>query len=279
MNFLDYLTGFMETWPAYVAPPFLLKRLTRFELSVPLKYQADGVLTVSDTLADHFRAAGYPSERIKPIYFGFDADLFPMRQASQAPPAERPVVVMHGSFDQHHLKHVALEGLVYAAKRQPALVFRFVGRETPSLLGFVARLKQAVPQAQVELTGFTPYAEVARHLQSATMGIVPYEESNGTHCAFVAKIVEYLAVGLPVVSTPIQSAMRYFQNEPLARFAAFNGERFGQEILNWLPVPLAQQMAWAAPASARVRRELDWRVISRNAADFLERTAAEKMFS
>ena len=125
----------------------------------------------------------------------------------------------------------------------------------------------------MELTGFTPYAEVARHLQTATMGIVPYEESTGTHCAFVAKIVEYLAVGLPVVSTPIQSARRYFANEPLARFAEFNGERFGQEILNWLEVPLAQQMEWAGPVSRRVQAELDWRVISRNAAEFVEKVA------
>jgi hypothetical protein len=36
--------------------------------------------------------------------------------------------------------------------------------------------------------------------------MVPYEESTGTHCAFVAKIVEYLATGLPVASTRIRSA-------------------------------------------------------------------------
>lgn len=274
LNFLDYLTGFMETWPPYVAPPFLLKRLERFELSLPRRYGVDGVMTVSDTLADYFKNSGYPAEKIKPIYFGFDADLFPMRAARQAPPPERPVVVMHGSFDQHHLGRVALEGLAYAARRQPALVFRFVGKETPSLRAFAGRLKQAAPGANVELTGFTPYREVAKHLQTATMGIVPYEESTGTHCAFVAKIVEYLAVGLPVVSTPIQSARRYFANEPLARFAAFDGEQFGQEILNWLSVPLAQQMEWAEPASRRVRAELDWRVISRNAAAFVERVGA-----
>ena len=42
-------------------------------------------------------------------------------------------------------------------------------------------------------------------------GIVPYEESAGTHCAFVAKVVEYVASGLPAVSTPLESIRRYLQ--------------------------------------------------------------------
>src|ERR1041384_558962 len=76
MNFLDYLTGFMETWPRYLAPRSFIRTLERFELSMPNRYQADGVLTVSDTLADYVARAGYPRERIRPIYYGYDAKLF-----------------------------------------------------------------------------------------------------------------------------------------------------------------------------------------------------------
>jgi hypothetical protein len=36
---------------------------------------------------------------------------------------------------------------------------------------------------------------------------------------------------------------------------------------------LEQQTAWAATASPRVHRELDWKTICSNAADFLELTA------
>lgn len=258
MNFLDYLTGFMETWPPYIAPPFLLRHLKRFEVSLPRRYQVDGLLSISDTMADHVRAAGYPAERIQPIYFGFDGAAFPLRQPQDAPPPERPVVVMHGSFDQHHLGRIALQALTLAARKRPELVFRFVGRETPTLKNFAARLRTAVPQINIELTGFTPYTEMAKCLKTASVGIVPYEESSGTHCAFVAKIVEYLGVGLPVVSTAIQSAKRYFELEPMAKFVPFEGAAFGQEILRWLEMPLAQQNAWATAASAKVHRDLDW---------------------
>ena len=69
-NFLDYLTGFMETWPAFLAPPPALRVLKNFELSIPKRYGVDGVLTVSDTLADFFVEAGlstgtYPTDLLR----------------------------------------------------------------------------------------------------------------------------------------------------------------------------------------------------------------------
>jgi glycosyltransferase involved in cell wall biosynthesis len=266
MNFLDYLTAFMETWPRYVAPRPAVNALKRFEVNLPKRYDADAVLTVSDTLADYFRATGYPSEKIKPIYFGFDSQLFPFRET---PPPKDPVVVMHGSLDQHHLQKIAVEAVAIVSREMPEVTFRFVGHRTGTLESFLARVRVAAPSAKIEATGFVPYSEVVKHLQSATVGMVPYEESTGTHSAFVAKIVEYLAVGLPAVSTPLNSAVRYFGKEPMVRFAEFNGEAFGRRLLEALRAP--HDIEAARRASERVRRELDWRTISRNAVDFAER--------
>jgi glycosyltransferase involved in cell wall biosynthesis len=272
MNFLDYLTGFMETWPAYLAPPPLLKLLTRFELSIPRRYDADAVLTVSDTLADYFAGVGYPRERILPIYFGFDGDLFRFRDsgAGHGDPAH-PTIVMHGSLDHHHLRTIALDAMSHVVQAKPEVVFKFVGHRTGALDHFLKQVEQRIPAARIETTGFVPYSEVAKHLADATVGIVPYEESKGTHCAFVAKIVEYLAIGLPVVSTPLNSAQRYFGKEPMVRFSEFNGTSFGQQILSWLREPPAARQHLARAASERVKAELDWRAISQKAVDRVER--------
>jgi glycosyltransferase involved in cell wall biosynthesis len=271
MNFLDYLTGFMETWPPYLAPPPLLRVLKRFELSLPSRYQADGILTVSDTLADFFAESGYPRTRIQPIYYGYDATLFPLRSSLPKPDAP-PVVVMHGSLDHHHLRDIGLKAFARVSARRPDVVFKIVGKRTAALDHFVSRAQREAPAAKIESTGFVPYSEVARYLADATVGIVPYEESVGTHCAFVAKIVEYLAVGLPVVSTPLKSARRYFDKEPMIRFSKFEGDSFGDEVLAWLGQSPAAYRDRAAAASERVQRELDWRTISRKALDFVERT-------
>jgi len=271
MNFLDYLTGFMETWPRYLAPRGFIRALERFELSLPLRHQADGVLAVSDTLSDYFAQTGYPRERILPIYYGYDAKLFrPAEPAGSAESGKSCVVVMHGSFDQHHLGAIAMEALAYVREKKPGVRFKFVGQQTPALSKFRRKMEAAIPGLQIECTGFVPYAEIVRHLANAAVGIVPYEESTGTHCAFVAKIVEYLGVGLPVVSTPLNSARRYFGSEPAVRFSEFNGESFGQQIVSWLDTPLEQRRSLGRAASQRVQVELDWGAISKKAIDFVE---------
>jgi glycosyltransferase involved in cell wall biosynthesis len=263
MNFLDYLTAFMETWPAYVIPRPAVNALKRFEISLPNRYRADGVLTVSDTLADYVRATGYDSKRIHPIYFGFDSQLFPFRNA---PPPPQPVVVMHGSLDQHHLQKIAVEAVATVSREAPEVTFRFVGHRTGTLENFLKRVSAIAPNTKIETPGFVPYEKVAAQLSSATVGMVPYEESTGTHCAFVAKIVEYLAIGLPVVSSPLNSAVQYFKNEPTVRFAKFDGANFGRRLIEALRAPYSIDAARAA--SERVRRELDWGAISRRAVDF-----------
>ncbi len=273
MNCLDYLTAFMETWPAYVAPPPLLAILKRFELSLPQRYHADAVLTVSDTLADYFAQTGFSRSRILPIYYGYDADLFPLRTV--VPPAQPPIVIMHGSLDKHHLQQIAQDAIAIVAADRPETIFRFVGHVSPTLQQFLARTQTRCPNVRLETTGFIPYDRIAAELAKAHLGIVPYEESTGTHCAFVAKIVEYLAVGLPVVSTRLRSASQYFANESRVSFTGFSGNEFGTAILQKLSTADNTGPTEAAEASARVRMNLNWRSISARALDFSERAATQ----
>jgi glycosyltransferase involved in cell wall biosynthesis len=276
MNFLDLLSGFMETWPRYLAPPMLIQALERFELSLPTRYRAAGVLTVSDTLADLFASAGYSRERLRPIYYGYDSGRFPLSARIGANEPDAPVIVMHGSFDRHHLGLIALEAIRVVVSAKPNVQFRFVGKETPGLKRFCQQAMESIPEVRIEGTGFVPYEDMSSRLSDASVGIVPYEESTGTHCAFVAKIVEYLGVGMPVVSTPLNSARRYFGNEPAVRFSEFNGESFGRRILSWFDEPLESRRQLGRAASERVRRELDWSVICKKAVDFVEKIAQQQ---
>jgi glycosyltransferase involved in cell wall biosynthesis len=270
MNFPDLLTGFMETWPGYVAPKPLVRTLMRYEISLPIRYGVDGVLAVSNELAGRFRERGFPREKVLPIFYGYDATKFPFR--IRATLDDRPaVVVMHGSFDAHHLGEIAFGAIRHVTQNRPGTVFRFIGRRTPALEQLLSRAQKEIPGFKPEVTGFVPYAEVAGHLAVASVGIVPYEESAGTHCAFVAKVVEYVAVGLPTVCTRLKSIQSYFDGDPLVRFAEFNGLDFGQKILGWLDQSPLQWQLDACTSAARVETELDWQPLCGRAIDFVEK--------
>ena len=269
MNFLDFLTGFMESWPAWAMPRFVLRRLMAYELSLPKRHDADAVLTVSDELARRFAETGYAADRLLPIRYGHDAKLFQPRTENREPRTEHlGTVAMHGSFDTHHLGPIAIRAITNIALAKPETHFLFIGRETDAVKKLAKRVFAAAPLAKLECTGFVPYGEVAQRLGQAGVGIIPYESSSGTHCAFVAKLVEYAALGLPVVSTPLAGVKSFFGDEPSVRFSTFDGGQFANDVIDLLdnPPPRAESERLAR----RVAAKLDWPVICAKAVDRLE---------
>jgi len=270
MNFLDHLTGFMESWPRWLMPRSVLRRLMAYELSLPQRHDADAVLTVSDELAERFAQMGFDEDRLLPIYFGHDAELF---RLSTEPKPDVPTVVMHGSFDRHHLGPIALDAIVAVSQARPETRFLFVGRETGALRGLLRKIRKRAPGAHLECTGFVHYQEIAGQLGRAHAGIIPYESSSGAHCAFVAKLVEYLAMGLPVVSTPLAGVQRYFEGTESIRFSEFDGRQFAQDLLDVLENP--PSAAVLEKAATSVACKLDWSTICDRAVDRLELVVEE----
>lgn len=269
LNFLDYLTGFMEAWPAVFTRTGFVRALNRYEMSIPTRFGADGILTVSEPLAERFMAQGFPRDRILPLLYGYDSAAF--RPPAEPPPEGPPLILMHGSFDKHHLGPIARDAVAYIHERRPDARFRFVGRETPNLVAFEAAIRRRCPGISIECPGFVQYANVARMLPEATVGIVPYEESQGAHCAFVAKAVEFLACGVVVASTPLENLTRHFAAEQAIRFSGFTARSFAERVLDWLETPREQRLALGRAAAARVAAELDWGTLARKAVDFAER--------
>jgi len=274
LNFLDYLTGFMETWPAVFTRSGLVAGLNRYERSLPRRFRADGVMTVSAPLAERFMATGYPKERIRVIQYGYDSNLFRPETGSDVGSGRTgsptPTIVMHGSFDTHHLGPIARDTLLHLHARRPELRFRFLGKQTPALERLAREVRAAAPGIPLELTGFIPYAEMAGALRGATVGLVPYEESQGVHCAFVAKAVEYLGCGIPCVSTPLENLSRYFADQPAIRFSGWTGLSMAEAVLGLLDLPEDERRALGRSAAVRVAARLDWKVVAGQAAGFIE---------
>jgi len=276
MNFLDLLFGFTEVWKPKYLYKLIAPGLVKFELNIPVRAGAEYVFTVSDVLKEKFVQAGFSSERISSIYFGFDSELFKPLGFATRPGQERPVIVMHGSFDEHHLGSIAFECITTLAKRNPQFTFRFIGPCTKALQRLLLKTRATVPNIQIETTGFVPYQKVAEILKDATVGIVPYEESSGAHCAFVAKIVEYAGMALPVASTPLAGIKRWFNNCPTVKFAdSFNGKALADCVLELLRMPRDKVIQESMSLAIRVKEKLDWRVISRNAVDLVENCVAK----
>ena len=268
LNELDLLTGYLEKWPLGRVLPGMAAMAKRWELRMPVRYQADVVLAVSDALRDRLVRAGVSPDRVCAIYYGYDASAF---RFQEEPSPRSGWVVMHGSFDYHHLGPIAREAVLRVLAQRSESRFRFVGVMTPSLKRLLDRVKARGWGDRVEATGFVPYERVPSLLREASVGIVPYEDSEGAQCAFVAKVVEYLGLGMPVVSTDLEGIRRYFAGRtPLLRWTAMDPAAFAEGVLEWLEKAETLRRQAARETSRWVARELDWSAVCRRAVDFME---------
>lgn len=276
LNYLDCLTGYFDAWPAWTGARLWAQPLTNWELTAPQRWQAAGVLTISDTLKDEFVRRGYPAEKIVSIYYGFDETVFFPAAEAASPPASAPVVAMHGSFDYHHLGAIARDAMLTVLAALPQTQFRFIGPETTALRSLLAEVRRVQPDARLECTGFVPYRDVGAQLRSATVGMIPYAASGGSRFTVAAKAIEFAACGLPFAATGMEGTQRFFKDIPCARFCGFDGAELGHQLLRLIQLPAAEHYAAGLQASRMVRTVASWPVLTGKVADFMQRLVPEQ---
>lgn len=90
------------------------------------------------------------------------------------------------------------------------------------------RFERLVARPGVRWLGPKPYEELPSLLGGMDVGITPYVDDDFNRASFPLKTLEYLAAGLPVVSTPLPAAKEL--NTPLIRLAGTPAE-FVTEVL------------------------------------------------
>lgn len=110
----------------------------------------------------------------------------------------------------------AFSGLDAVIDRLPSLLQRFPEFKMIVVGGGAldAALQQQVQrlglEGRVHLAGMVPYADVPRYLSLASLALNPFAINDITRDIIPIKILQYLAQGLPVLSTPLPDLMRKF---------------------------------------------------------------------
>ncbi len=98
--------------------------------------------------------------------------------------------------------HVDLELIAGAARRRPTWSFVLVGS-----LRCAADALDGL--SNVYLLGGKPYEELPRYARGFDVGLIPFRMNRLTRAVNPIKLREYLAAGLPVVSSPMPEVLRY----------------------------------------------------------------------
>ncbi len=174
--------------------------------------RSDVLLVTAKTLLERY---GPHARRAEYVPNGFDAELFGRREADWTKPVsltevETPVLIYVGTlfafidFDllaevarAHSDKTLVLVGPIEDSARNEALA--------------LTRLPNVVH------VGMVPRAEVASYIAASSVCLNPFRSSRAADSVNPLKVYEYLAVGRPVVSTP----MKALQMEDVASMVEF----------------------------------------------------------
>jgi UDP-galactopyranose mutase len=147
-------------------------------------------------------AAVRPQVDVFPV--GVDLPLFErVRDGNGPPPPDlaalaRPMVGFVGEVKRSIDEALLIE----VAARMPHASFVLVGP-----VGIDASRLARCPN--MRLLGPRPHALVPHYLKAFDVAIIPYRLTSATEAIYPAKLNEYLAMGLPVVATPLAELVRF----------------------------------------------------------------------
>ena len=206
--------------------------------------RVDLTYCVSQTLVDKLSS---PTRVVAALPNGVDEE-FVYRSLSSdetEPDVEclsRPIVGYGGGLQSR----IDWDLVAAVALNRPEMTFAFVGDGAPLL---------ELPPNVAILSG-RPYGRMLRAMRSFDVGVIPFGDDEFSRACSPMKLLDYLAVGLPIVATPFPAALEFRQRSPGWITVAGDVEAFA----------LAIDGAMAAP-KATVKRERERReVLSRSSA-------------
>jgi glycosyltransferase involved in cell wall biosynthesis len=222
---------------------------------------ADHVVVQSRRMRERLEEKGVPRENMTPVEMGVTTERF---NADNIAPSRDPrltgrrVIAYVCSLHFGEPFDVALGGLAEARRRGHDAVLVAVGmladHEREALAGKLAAL--GIPADAFISTGMLPLAEALSYVKAADLCLSPFQMNAEQEVATPTKLVEYLAMGRPVVAS-----VHYDQSEVIGLSgtgltAAFEGVATGEAIARILADrEWAEEMGARGPAWVKANRD------------------------
>jgi glycosyltransferase involved in cell wall biosynthesis len=243
---------FRSRFPKAASP--ITYRLLRLQekLSIAL---ANEVMTVNEPLAERLRSLGVRPDRLTVVLNSPDLTLFDPaahpRRAFMAGGTLR--IVYTGALTPTYELDVLLRAIASIVRARPSLPVSATlygrGDAQPALEALAAELGIA---DRVAFPGRIPMEDVPRAVAAGDIGIAPTRLDPFTGMSLSTKLLEYAAMGKPVVASRLPTVERYFAPETLAVYDPGDPESLAAAILALVDDPKGRRAR-----VDRTRRRID----------------------
>jgi glycosyltransferase involved in cell wall biosynthesis len=203
-------------------------RLTKLVERLSVRF-ADHALAVSEPHLDALVAHGNPRSKFTVVMNAPDPRVFARRTAP--PPPGAFTLVYHGTVSRRHGLATAVQAVALARETRPDVRFEVVGDGDD--LDEVGELvdELGLDGAVVVTPRRLPVEQLQPILDRATAGVIPMLNDSFTRHTLPVKLLEYVAIGLPVICSRIGTIEAYFDETQILFTEPGNAKALAERIV------------------------------------------------
>ena len=219
-----------EKWPGN--KKLLIKSLIKLIEKTSCRL-SDRVITVTQTCKERLVSRGVPKEKITLVLNTPDDDIFkflPNREFKIIDKNAR--IIYHGSIAERFGLHIAIEAMSIISEKIPGSKLFIYGNYNSSYGKFLKEKIEALNlKDTIILNGIIGRDKIPGLLYNSDIGLVPYLSNDYMNLALPTKAFEYIATGLPVVSSMLEDLSKTFSSESIRYVKDNNPEELAANVI------------------------------------------------
>jgi glycosyltransferase involved in cell wall biosynthesis len=188
---------------------------------------ADGIMTVNESIKQIFETRAVPGEHVEVVMNTLDGSL----TSSMTRKAHKGFnCVYHGTVTKLYALDIAILGFSIAAGNATDMKFHIFGNG-PELERLRRLARDVNVGGKVVFHGGVSHVEMLERLREMDLGVLAFEKDVFLNLSFSNKLAEYIFLGIPVVTTDLDSVKYYFGDNHILYYESGNAEDLSRKIL------------------------------------------------
>ena len=215
----------------------------------------DHVITVSEPCRRILVRRGLASDKVTVV-----PNSHPVAGLGSSTPSEPAFLVIQTTLIPRYGVDIAIQAMASLTGEWPTLTLRILGQgeSEPSLVELAGRLGL---DDRVHFShGFLPWPRMMEHVRQAALGLVPMLSDGYGDLCLPNKVLEFAALGVPVVCSRLPAIQEHFPEDCLAYFDPGDAAGLAAQVHRLLADPSAARRQ--ARLARTVMHSLAWESVS-----------------